>query len=91
MEKLNNGPWSLQEEKMLKRFNVCMPKMYVITGVMPYESNEPKINDRVTVPEYFWTAYCCPSFSATANHIYFLRSAAVQRKLWKKIPMMAML
>nr|XP_023007938.2 endonuclease domain-containing 1 protein-like [Maylandia zebra] len=79
MEKFNNGPWSLQEEKMLERFNVCMPKMYVITGVMPYEKDEPKINNRVTVPEYFWTAYCCPTFTAGPDQNYFPTYAAVGR------------
>uniref|UniRef100_A0A3B4HCU4 Uncharacterized protein n=1 Tax=Pundamilia nyererei TaxID=303518 RepID=A0A3B4HCU4_9CICH len=67
MEKFNNGPWSLQDEKMLERFNVCMPKMYVITGVM------------VTVPEYFWTAYCCPTFTAGPDQNYFPTYAAVGR------------
>uniref|UniRef100_A0A3P9D749 Uncharacterized protein n=1 Tax=Maylandia zebra TaxID=106582 RepID=A0A3P9D749_9CICH len=64
MEKFNNGPWKILEESMAKRLEVCTSKMYVITGVMPYVNDEPTINNRVTVPEYFWTAYCCPTFTA---------------------------
>ncbi|CAI5666293.1 unnamed protein product [Oreochromis niloticus] len=71
MEKFNSGPWNTLENEMAERFKVCTSKMYVITEVIPYESNEPKINDRVTVPEYLWTAYCCPTFEAGANQNYF--------------------
>uniref|UniRef100_A0AAZ1WWK5 Uncharacterized protein n=1 Tax=Oreochromis aureus TaxID=47969 RepID=A0AAZ1WWK5_OREAU len=61
MEKFNSGPWNTLENEMAERFKVCTSKMYVITGVMPYENNEPKINELVHVPEYMWTAYCCPT------------------------------
>ncbi|XP_039470680.1 endonuclease domain-containing 1 protein-like [Oreochromis aureus] len=79
MEKFNNGPWNDLENKMAKRFKVCTSKMYVITGVMPYENNELMIKDRVTVPEYFWTASCCPTFEAGADQDYFPTYAAVGR------------
>lgn len=79
MEKFNNGPWNNLEDKMAERFKVCKSKMYVITGVMPYEKDEPKINNRVTVPEYFWTAYCCPTFTAGPDQNYFPTYAAVGR------------
>ncbi|XP_024657873.2 endonuclease domain-containing 1 protein-like [Maylandia zebra] len=78
MEKFNNGPWKILEESMAKRLEVCTSKMYVITGVMPYVNDEPTINNRVTVPEYFWTAYCCPTFTAGLQN-YFPTFAAVGR------------
>uniref|UniRef100_A0A3Q2PJR1 Endonuclease domain-containing 1 protein-like n=1 Tax=Fundulus heteroclitus TaxID=8078 RepID=A0A3Q2PJR1_FUNHE len=59
----NSGPWSQFEENVSKRFNnFCTGSMYVITGVMPYKSKTHKINNRVYVPEYLWSAYCCPSY-----------------------------
>uniref|UniRef100_A0A669C4Y0 Uncharacterized protein n=1 Tax=Oreochromis niloticus TaxID=8128 RepID=A0A669C4Y0_ORENI len=68
MENFNKGPWNNLENEMAERFKVCTSKMYVITGVIPYENNEPKINDRVTVPEYFWTASCCPTKNTKHGH-----------------------
>uniref|UniRef100_A0A3Q2G4L4 Uncharacterized protein n=1 Tax=Cyprinodon variegatus TaxID=28743 RepID=A0A3Q2G4L4_CYPVA len=62
-EESNSGPWKTWEEKVRKSFkNYCKGEMYVITGVIPYESNTPLINGRVAVPEYIWSAYCCPKY-----------------------------
>ncbi|XP_054890076.1 endonuclease domain-containing 1 protein-like [Poeciliopsis prolifica] len=59
----NSGPWSTLENELLARYkNFCIGPMYVITGVMPYESETHWINNRVSVPEYMWSAYCCPVF-----------------------------
>ncbi|XP_038164734.1 endonuclease domain-containing 1 protein-like [Cyprinodon tularosa] len=64
-EQSNSGPWETWEEKVRKSFkNYCKGEMYVITGVMPYESNTPLINGRVAVPEYIWSAYCCPKYAS---------------------------
>ncbi|XP_022078523.1 endonuclease domain-containing 1 protein-like [Acanthochromis polyacanthus] len=61
----NSGPWSRLEEEVLRRFKAyCEGPMYVITGGMPYESGAHWINNRVSVPEYMWSAYCCPSYKA---------------------------
>lgn len=38
--------------------------MYIITGAMPYEDGARWINNRVSVPEYMWSAYCCPSYKS---------------------------
>ncbi|GLD67366.1 endonuclease domain-containing 1 protein-like protein [Lates japonicus] len=51
--------------------------MYVITGVMPYENGEHMINNRVVVPEYMRSAYCCPNH--TPNAQFFPTYAAVGR------------
>ncbi|XP_014860066.1 PREDICTED: endonuclease domain-containing 1 protein-like [Poecilia mexicana] len=59
----NSGPWSTLENEVLERYkNFCIGEMYVITGAMPYESETRWINNRVSVPEYLWSAYCCPKF-----------------------------
>ncbi|XP_010787699.1 endonuclease domain-containing 1 protein-like [Notothenia coriiceps] len=58
----NGGSWNGLENEVLKRFKTyCNGSMHVITGVLPYESEPLRINNRVSVPEYMWSAYCCPS------------------------------
>lgn len=79
----NSGPWSLLENWMLKQFKAfCKGSMYVITGVVPYSVNDRWINNRVSVPEYMWSAYCCPSFSTKLPNSpkpFFTAYAAVGR------------
>ncbi|KAL6117637.1 uncharacterized protein ACO6RY_15378 [Pungitius sinensis] len=61
----NNGPWSDFEKEVLRKFNsYCNETMYVITGVMPYRPEPLLMKGRVSVPEYMWSAYCCPSLKA---------------------------
>ncbi|XP_038554686.1 endonuclease domain-containing 1 protein-like [Micropterus salmoides] len=61
----NSGPWSGLENEVLTEFKTfCNGSMYVITGVMPYNSEPRWINNRVSVPEYMWSAYCCPSYKS---------------------------
>ncbi|XP_062866888.1 endonuclease domain-containing 1 protein-like [Trichomycterus rosablanca] len=56
----NNDEWKKTEQKMGKILSTnCLNvglSAYVVTGVIP--GNE-KINNRVNVPSYFWTSYCC--------------------------------
>ncbi|XP_015239590.1 PREDICTED: endonuclease domain-containing 1 protein-like [Cyprinodon variegatus] len=59
----NSGLWNDWEKKVLQRKNYCIGPMYVITGVIPYMSPSHWINNRVAVPEYIWSAYCCPEYS----------------------------
>lgn len=60
----NSGPWNHLEKEVLEKFKAfCNGSMYVITGVIPYTTSDRWINNRVSVPEYLWSAYCCPSFS----------------------------
>ncbi|XP_070693526.1 endonuclease domain-containing 1 protein-like [Pempheris klunzingeri] len=62
----NSGPWNRLENEVLKNFKTfCNGLMYVITGAMPYKSGPHQINNRVSVPEYMWSAYCCPSYNAS--------------------------
>ncbi|XP_076857389.1 endonuclease domain-containing 1 protein-like [Brachyhypopomus gauderio] len=37
----------------------CLPnRAYMVTGVVPNTAGQ-KINNRVNIPSYFWSAYCC--------------------------------
>ncbi|XP_047440424.1 endonuclease domain-containing 1 protein-like [Mugil cephalus] len=76
----NNGPWGDLETEVLERFNTyCNGQMYVITGTIPYEPVR-LLNNRVSIPEYIWSAYCCPSFRPDPNvKAYFPTYAAVGR------------
>ncbi|XP_075959456.1 endonuclease domain-containing 1 protein-like [Anarhichas minor] len=59
----NSGTWNGLENEVLRKFKAfCNGSMHVITGAMPYESEARSINNRVSVPEYMWSAYCCPSY-----------------------------
>nr|XP_020501509.1 endonuclease domain-containing 1 protein-like [Labrus bergylta] len=79
----NSGPWSCLENEVLSEFKAfCNGSMYVITGGMPYESEPRWINNRVSVPEYMWSAYCCPSYNASlpeSVRSFFPTYAAVGR------------
>ncbi|XP_028272650.1 endonuclease domain-containing 1 protein-like [Parambassis ranga] len=58
----NTGPWAELERNIKERFQTyCEKEMFVITGGMPYVE-EKWMNQRVSIPEYMWSAYCCPSF-----------------------------
>lgn len=67
----NQKTWLRVEQKWKRFASYCNGSMYVITGALPYApnaSNAPNaserwINDRVSVPEYLWSAYCCQSVS----------------------------
>lgn len=61
----NRDTWNPLEKEVMERFKAfCNGPMYVITGVMPYKSETRWINNRVSVPEYMWSAYCCPSYKS---------------------------
>uniref|UniRef100_A0A8C6SML6 Endonuclease domain-containing 1 protein-like n=1 Tax=Neogobius melanostomus TaxID=47308 RepID=A0A8C6SML6_9GOBI len=61
----NDGPWETLEQSVNKTLAAyCVGKAYIVTGVMPYKQKEHWIkNKRVAVPEYLWSAYCCPQFN----------------------------
>uniref|UniRef100_A0A9J7ZVC9 Endonuclease domain-containing 1 protein-like n=1 Tax=Cyprinus carpio carpio TaxID=630221 RepID=A0A9J7ZVC9_CYPCA len=56
----NRGQWRVLERNIAEELsNQCPPNkytVYIVTGVVPGTNN---INNRVTVPSHFWTAYCC--------------------------------
>ncbi|KPP59896.1 hypothetical protein Z043_122145 [Scleropages formosus] len=60
----NSGPWADLENKVAAALTAyCTGKAYIVTGVLPYTTAR-WIKNRVAVPEYLWSAYCCSSFSA---------------------------
>ncbi|ROI62426.1 Endonuclease domain-containing 1 protein [Anabarilius grahami] len=56
----NSGQWRVLEENIAKALSEqYLPKkysVYIVSGVTPGTS---KLKNRVNVPSYFWTAYCC--------------------------------
>ncbi|XP_060951337.1 endonuclease domain-containing 1 protein-like [Limanda limanda] len=62
----NDGPWQLLEMRVNKTLAAyCLGDAYIVTGVIPYQREEHWLNNRVAVPEYMWSAYCCPKFNSS--------------------------
>lgn len=61
----NDGPWEILEKSVNQTLEAfCLGEAYIVTGVMPYRDEEHWLkNHRVAVPEYLWSAYCCPSYN----------------------------
>ena len=61
----NEGPWELLENSVSKTLaTYCLREAYIITGIIPYLNEDRWLkNHRVGVPEYIWSAYCCPSYN----------------------------
>lgn len=78
----NSGTWNQLENEVLRKYNSsCKGTMHVITGSLPYVS-ESWLRNRVSIPEYMWSAYCCPlhSDNLTASERHFFPAyAAVGR------------
>ncbi|XP_058476993.1 endonuclease domain-containing 1 protein-like [Solea solea] len=63
----NDGPWAKLEQTVNKSLAAfCLGQAYVLTGAIPYRSEEHWLkNHRVAVPEYMWSAYCCPKYNSS--------------------------
>lgn len=63
----NDGPWETLEQTVNKTLAAyCIGKAYIVTGIIPYQKDEHWLkNKRVAVPEYMWSAYCCPQFNSS--------------------------
>lgn len=61
----NDGPWEVLEQSVNQTLEAfCLGEAYIVTGVMPYRGEERWLKKhRVAVPEYLWSAYCCPSYN----------------------------
>lgn len=61
----NDGPWEDLEQSVNQTLGAyCLGDAYIVTGVIPYRNEERWLKDhRVAVPEYMWSAYCCPTFN----------------------------
>lgn len=59
----NNGPWETLEQAVNRTLGgYCLGEAYVVTGIIPYRSDDRWLRNRVAVPEYLWSAYCCPNY-----------------------------
>ncbi|MBN3299903.1 ENDD1 protein, partial [Amia calva] len=59
----NGGPWAQLEALVRARLtDYCTGPAFVVTGQLPY-AQPTSINNRVAVPEYLWSAYCCPTYN----------------------------
>ncbi|XP_010900124.2 endonuclease domain-containing 1 protein-like [Esox lucius] len=78
----NSGPWSqLEIEVRARMADYCEGPVYMVTGALPYLSERWMAN-RVAVPEYMWSAYCCPTYKSSLPDTlrpYFPTYAAVGR------------
>lgn len=63
----NEGPWEILEQTINQTLAAfCLGDAYIVTGVMPYQDEEHWLkNHRVAVPEYLWSAYCCPKYNTS--------------------------
>lgn len=61
----NDGPWEDLEQTVNRTLGAyCLGEAFVVTGSIPYQNDEHWLhNHRVAVPEYMWSAYCCPNYT----------------------------
>lgn len=65
---VNNRVWNDQEHVIRKRLNnYCLGKAYIVTGVTTSGMMIHRENmNRIAVPTYLWSAYCCIKFDHNA-------------------------
>nr|XP_020460451.1 endonuclease domain-containing 1 protein-like [Monopterus albus] len=63
----NDGPWEALEQTVNQTLAAyCLGDAYIVTGIIPYQTAERWLkNHRVAVPEYIWSAYCCPVYNSS--------------------------
>lgn len=71
IREFNTGSWAQHEDRIRQRLNnYCRGNAYVITGVTSAGNMIRRDNqDRVGIPEYMWTAYCCPDYDHNAPYL----------------------
>ncbi|CAL8384396.1 unnamed protein product [Arctogadus glacialis] len=64
------GSWAQHQRLIRKRLNnFCGGRAFVVTGVTDSGSTVRRGNvDRVAVPDYVWSAYCCANFDRNAPY-----------------------
>jgi len=67
---LSAGAWKPQEQAIRKRLNnYCHGTAYVVTGVITSGRMIRRHNiNRVAVPAYMWSAYCCIDYDRNAPY-----------------------
>ena len=70
VREFNTGPWKTQEHIIRRRLNnYCRGTAYIITGIVPSENHIRQYNmDRVAIPSYLWSAYCCVHYDHNAPY-----------------------
>ncbi|XP_062342144.1 endonuclease domain-containing 1 protein-like [Osmerus eperlanus] len=68
VQEFNNGPWKTQEHTVRQRLNnYCRGTAYVVTGVTTSGHTIRRHNqNRVGIPTYLWSAYCCIDYDHNA-------------------------
>uniref|UniRef100_A0A668T5E8 Uncharacterized protein n=1 Tax=Oreochromis aureus TaxID=47969 RepID=A0A668T5E8_OREAU len=66
----NIGPWKQHENTIRRRLNnYCRGTAYVVTGVTTSGHTIRRHNiNRVGIPTYLWSAYCCPDYDHNAPY-----------------------
>ncbi|XP_041650476.1 endonuclease domain-containing 1 protein-like [Cheilinus undulatus] len=70
VREFNIGPWKKHEHTIRKRLNnYCRGTAYVVTGVTTSGHTIRRHNiNRVGIPTYLWSAYCCIDFDHNAPY-----------------------
>ncbi|KAK5867070.1 hypothetical protein PBY51_011589 [Eleginops maclovinus] len=68
VREFNIGPWKNHEHTIRRRLNnYCRGTAYVVTGVTTSGHNIRRHNiNRLGIPTYLWSAYCCINFDHNA-------------------------
>ncbi|XP_003966876.3 endonuclease domain-containing 1 protein-like [Takifugu rubripes] len=69
-KEFKTGSWAKYLDLIRRRLNnYCQGTAYVVTGVTTTGHTIHRKNvDRITVPEYLWSAYCCTKFDQNAPY-----------------------
>lgn len=70
VREFNIGPWKNHEHKIRRRLNnYCRGTAYVVTGVTTSGHTIRRQNiNRLGIPTYLWSAYCCVDFDHNAPY-----------------------
>ncbi|KAI4898367.1 hypothetical protein NFI96_012382 [Prochilodus magdalenae] len=70
VREFHRGPWKTQEHIIRRRLNnYCRGTAYVVTGITTSGNMIRRHNiDRVAIPTYLWSAYCCIDYDHNAPY-----------------------
>ncbi|XP_023255992.1 endonuclease domain-containing 1 protein-like [Seriola lalandi dorsalis] len=70
VREFNIGPWKTHEHTIRRRLNnYCRGSAYVVTGITTSGHTIRRQNiNRLGIPTYFWSAYCCIDFDHNAPY-----------------------
>ncbi|XP_036452934.1 endonuclease domain-containing 1 protein-like [Colossoma macropomum] len=70
VREFHRGPWKAQEHIIRRRLNnYCRGTAYMVTGITTSGNMIRRHNiDRVAVPTYLWSAYCCIDYDHNAPY-----------------------